>query len=441
MIARTLVLQGIILIALSISGGSSGAVSGGGRNNPAPISVASVIVSPTSPFVTVAGTAQFTATAKDSNGNAVNSASFTWSSSNTATATISSTGLATGVAAGTTNIAATAGGVTSAPVTLTVTVPTPTLKFSGLTLPSAVDGQGYTNTVTASRGTQPYSYSITEGSLPVGMSGSSSNNSFVISGVPNDQAGNFVFSVEVMDSSSPVQSQSASFTLPLAAATPPPPAANIQGQWEFNLDNTFGPGSPNPVLWGNFAVEQQNSALSSGSANLACTESATAPIVTTSGCTSWICNSGYSLALNGSLTRTNLYIIIGCAGAGGTVTNPPITLMGTINAGGTTASGTITGGSGTGGTWSAFLVPSISGSYVATTGTVTATLTENTDFTVTGTVDGMNFTQGSLVGGYVSMANTAGCGFAAEVDSQGDLQGQIGGSGCSSVTFTLNPSQ
>ena len=86
-------------------------------------------------------------------------------------------------------------------------------------------------------------------------------------------------------------------------------------------------------------------------------------------------------------------------------------------------------------------MPSISGSYVATTGTVTATLTENTDFTVTGTVDGMNFTQGSLVGGYVSMANTAGCGFAAEVDSQGDLQGQIGGSGCSSVTFTLNPSQ
>jgi multidrug efflux pump subunit AcrA (membrane-fusion protein) len=63
MIARTLVLQGIILIALSISGCSGGAVSGGGGNNPAPISVASVTVSPTSPSVTVAGTAQFTATA------------------------------------------------------------------------------------------------------------------------------------------------------------------------------------------------------------------------------------------------------------------------------------------------------------------------------------------------------------------------------------------
>jgi hypothetical protein len=115
--------------------------------------------------------------------------------------------------------------------------------------------------------------------------------------------------------------------------------------------------------------------------------------------------------------------------------------MGTINAGGTTASGTITGGSGTGGTWSAFLVPSISGRYANTAGTVTATLTENPNFTVTGTADGMNFTEGSLVGGYVSMVNTNGCGFVAEVNSQGDLQGQIGGVGCGSVTFTLNPSQ
>jgi hypothetical protein len=86
-------------------------------------------------------------------------------------------------------------------------------------------------------------------------------------------------------------------------------------------------------------------------------------------------------------------------------------------------------------------VPSISGSYANTAGTVTATLTENPDFTVTGTVDGMNFTEGSLVGGYASMVNTNGCGFVAEVNSQGDLQGQIGGVGCGSVTFTLNPSQ
>jgi len=47
-------------------------------------------------------------------------------------------------------------------------------------------------------------------------------------------------------------------------------------------------------------------------------------------------------------------------------------------------------------------------SYANTAGTVTATLTENPDFTVTGTVDGMNFTEGSLVGGYVSMVNTMG---------------------------------
>ena len=103
--------------------------------------------------------------------------------------------------------------------------------------------------------------------------------------------------------------------------------------------------------------------------------------------------------MSGTLNGTNLSVEIGCAGAGGEVTSQPIILTGAINANRTTASGTITGGSGAGATWNAFLVPSISGSYADTKASMTATIVKNADFSVTGTINGLNFTQGTLVGG------------------------------------------
>lgn len=69
-------------------------------------------------------TQQFTATAKDSNGNTMTGVTFTWASSSTSVATINSSGLATAAGAGTTQITASASGVTSAADTLTVTAPT-----------------------------------------------------------------------------------------------------------------------------------------------------------------------------------------------------------------------------------------------------------------------------------------------------------------------------
>ena len=64
-------------------------------------------------------TQQFTATAKDSNGDTISGVTFTWASSATSVATInSSTGLATGVSPGTTQIMASANGVTSSADTL-----------------------------------------------------------------------------------------------------------------------------------------------------------------------------------------------------------------------------------------------------------------------------------------------------------------------------------
>src|SRR5205823_2628224 len=64
------------------------------------IPVASVTVSPASASLTVGQTAQFSATARDANGNALAGRPVTWTSSDGAIASVSASGRATGVAAG-----------------------------------------------------------------------------------------------------------------------------------------------------------------------------------------------------------------------------------------------------------------------------------------------------------------------------------------------------
>jgi hypothetical protein len=107
-----------------ITASSGGVTSSGITLTVTAPAVATIVVAPASPSIAVSGTQQFTATAKDSGGNAISGVTFTWTSSATNVATIDSgSGLATGVAVGTTQITATAGGVTSSGDTLTVTPP------------------------------------------------------------------------------------------------------------------------------------------------------------------------------------------------------------------------------------------------------------------------------------------------------------------------------
>jgi uncharacterized protein YjdB len=81
--------------------------------------VASVTISPASGIITVGSTQQFSATAKDANGNVVPGQTFQWISSNTTVASVSTTGLVTAKVAGSTTItASTAGKVGSAAVTV-----------------------------------------------------------------------------------------------------------------------------------------------------------------------------------------------------------------------------------------------------------------------------------------------------------------------------------
>jgi hypothetical protein len=97
--------------------------------NPAPPTIETIEVSPSSASKQVGQTQQFTAVAKDAGGNVISGVTFTWSSSDTAVATVNNSGLATAVAVGTATITATAGGK-SGSATFTVT-PTPTYTVGG----------------------------------------------------------------------------------------------------------------------------------------------------------------------------------------------------------------------------------------------------------------------------------------------------------------------
>ncbi|SDA39468.1 putative Ig domain-containing protein, partial [Pseudomonas sp. NFPP15] len=59
---------------------------------------------------------------------------------------------------------------TSSPATVTITVTPPTLAITPTTLPNGTQSTAYSQTLSTSAGTAPYSYAITAGSLPAGMS-------------------------------------------------------------------------------------------------------------------------------------------------------------------------------------------------------------------------------------------------------------------------------
>src|SRR5690606_28379132 len=93
--------------------------------------VASVAVSPGSVSLTVGGTRQFSATARDASGGTV-AGTATWSSSNQSVATVSSSGLVTARAAGSATISATVEGRTgSGSLTVSAPVVTPPPPTSG----------------------------------------------------------------------------------------------------------------------------------------------------------------------------------------------------------------------------------------------------------------------------------------------------------------------
>ncbi len=104
------------LVTLAVSAGALLAVSCGGDDDgdppmePGP-SVASVSVTPQEATIAAGQTAEFSASAEDSDGNSVDDAEFSWSSTSSSVATVDDQGVATGESDGTTEIVAEAEGV------------------------------------------------------------------------------------------------------------------------------------------------------------------------------------------------------------------------------------------------------------------------------------------------------------------------------------------
>jgi hypothetical protein len=82
----------------------------------------------------------------------------------------------------------------------TLTVNQPPLKFLTTSLMAAKEGEGYSDKITVSGGTTPYTWSMTSGSLPLGLALQASTG--YISGAPaSGTAGSYSFIITVTDSS------------------------------------------------------------------------------------------------------------------------------------------------------------------------------------------------------------------------------------------------
>lgn len=95
-------------------------------------------------------------------------------------------------------------------LSIVVSAPGSPLTITTTTLPDATFGTAYSQTLAASGGTPPYSWSISAGALPTGMTLSAAG---VLSGAPLVSGGPFNFTVMVTDSAAPANTDTQALAL------------------------------------------------------------------------------------------------------------------------------------------------------------------------------------------------------------------------------------
>jgi hypothetical protein len=134
----------------------------------------------------------------------------------------------------------------SATESLSVDVANP-LSMSTLTLPTAVVNSSYSQTLSAFGGSQPYTWSVTSGSLPAGLT--LSPGSGTLTGTPT-ATGSSTFTVQVVDSDQPALSASRTFTVMVVTAfnatTSSLPTGKVGKAYSAQLTAT---GGVSPYVW------------------------------------------------------------------------------------------------------------------------------------------------------------------------------------------------
>ncbi|WP_164931844.1 putative Ig domain-containing protein [Dyella sp. M7H15-1] len=127
-----------------------------------------------------------------------------------------------------------------------VTISAPTIMVSPSSLPSATQNSSYSQTVNASGGTSPYTYAVTSGSLPSGVTLNASSGA--LGGTPTVY-GNFSFTVTATDSSSGTgpYTGSANYTLTVNASTPTITTSSVpNGTVGVSYNQTISASNGNP---------------------------------------------------------------------------------------------------------------------------------------------------------------------------------------------------
>ncbi len=118
----------------------------------------------------------------------------------------------------TVTITATAVGQTTKSSSVTLNIPAnPAITTAGGALTAGQVGSTYTVTLGISGGISPYTWSVTQGNLPTGLTIGSSTG--VISGIPT-ASGTYNFTLKVADSGSPALTATAQFSIAIAPAAP-----------------------------------------------------------------------------------------------------------------------------------------------------------------------------------------------------------------------------
>jgi len=137
----------------------------------------------------------------------------------------------------------------TAPKSLTITIAPPSLAITTSSLPNGQVGVAYNTTLAATGGTTPYTWSISSGTLPAGLSLNSSTGA--ITGTPTTAVSSAPLTFQVQDSSSPKQAKTSNLTLTinppgLAITTSALPSGQVGAAYSTTLLAT---GGTTPYSW------------------------------------------------------------------------------------------------------------------------------------------------------------------------------------------------